>query len=236
MIDYQKTSQITNPKSSRMKKFFTLVAVAAMALTASAQDATETWTPADPISDTNVVTLPSITAEFLDNTSKGSTADQGSWTNNGSDMRGDQNGLEIKFTPSKNGELKIVFAAAVASKKSINMFVNGDPANTMDATYNGQTITAGVNIGDQGISEIPADEFVTYNLTAGNYYNYYTGGTKWRLRSFSFTPSGDSALENIAVEENAPVVYYNLQGAKVANPSNGLYIRVQGNKAEKVVL
>lgn len=38
------------------------------------------------------------------------------------------------------------------------------------------------------------------------------------------------------VDANAPVVYYNLQGQRVANPENGLYIRVQGNKVEKVAL
>lgn len=38
------------------------------------------------------------------------------------------------------------------------------------------------------------------------------------------------------VDANAPVVYYNLQGQRVANPENGLYIRVQGNKVAKVIL
>ncbi len=33
---------------------------------------------------------------------------------------------------------------------------------------------------------------------------------------------------------NAPVEYFNLQGVRVANPENGLYIRRQGNKATKV--
>ncbi|MBQ9073976.1 MAG: hypothetical protein IJY30_05945 [Muribaculaceae bacterium] len=45
-----------------------------------------------------------------------------------------------------------------------------------------------------------------------------------------------SGIKAISVDENAPVEYYNLQGVKVANPQNGLYIRVQGNKAVKVIL
>lgn len=36
--------------------------------------------------------------------------------------------------------------------------------------------------------------------------------------------------------ENANAVYYNLQGVRVDNPANGVYIRVINNKAEKVVL
>ena len=46
--------------------------------------------------------------------------------------------------------------------------------------------------------------------------------------------SGVKGVE--VVEENAPVEYFNLQGVRVANPENGLYIRRQGAKAEKVVL
>ena len=37
-------------------------------------------------------------------------------------------------------------------------------------------------------------------------------------------------------DANAPVEYYNLQGVRVANPESGLYIRVQGKKATKVLV
>ncbi len=46
-----------------------------------------------------------------------------------------------------------------------------------------------------------------------------------------------SGIEAVAAEAaDAPVVYYNLQGQRVAAPEAGLYIRVQGNKADKVVI
>lgn len=46
-----------------------------------------------------------------------------------------------------------------------------------------------------------------------------------------------SGIENIeASVENAPVEYYNLQGIRVAEPANGLYIRRQGNTATKVYI
>lgn len=38
------------------------------------------------------------------------------------------------------------------------------------------------------------------------------------------------------VSQEAPVVYFNLQGVRVENPQQGLYIRVQGNKATKVAI
>ncbi len=40
------------------------------------------------------------------------------------------------------------------------------------------------------------------------------------------------AIEN----EDAPVEYYNLNGVRVANPSNGIFIRKQGNTVKKVVI
>lgn len=45
-----------------------------------------------------------------------------------------------------------------------------------------------------------------------------------------------SSVANIAVEgSNAAPVYYNLQGVRVANPENGIFIEVRGDKAVKVL-
>jgi len=44
-----------------------------------------------------------------------------------------------------------------------------------------------------------------------------------------------SAIEEVAAD-NAAVEYYNLQGVKVANPENGVFVKKQGAKATKVVL
>lgn len=47
----------------------------------------------------------------------------------------------------------------------------------------------------------------------------------------------ETAIDSVVAEdEDAPVEYYNLQGVRVANPENGLYIRRQGSKATKVVI
>ena len=45
-----------------------------------------------------------------------------------------------------------------------------------------------------------------------------------------------SAIEKIGTDVNAPVEYYNLQGVKVANPENGIFIKKQGSRTTKVVL
>ncbi|MDE6527975.1 MAG: hypothetical protein K2L78_02875, partial [Muribaculaceae bacterium] len=48
--------------------------------------------------------------------------------------------------------------------------------------------------------------------------------------------TGSSVNVAEADDADAPVEYYNLQGMRVANPENGLFIRRQGNKVEKVVI
>lgn len=47
--------------------------------------------------------------------------------------------------------------------------------------------------------------------------------------------SEPAGIESIEVE-NAPAVYYNLQGVEVVNPQNGLYIVKRGNKVSKQLI
>lgn len=56
--------------------------------------------------------------------------------------------------------------------------------------------------------------------------------------TFKITLSSDSnGIESVSVaDENAPVEYFNLQGVRVTNPENGLFIRRQGNTVSKVTV
>lgn len=47
-------------------------------------------------------------------------------------------------------------------------------------------------------------------------------------------PKGWDGIEDITVEEDGAVEYFNLQGIRVANPEAGLYIRRAGSKVEKI--
>ncbi len=48
---------------------------------------------------------------------------------------------------------------------------------------------------------------------------------------------GNGGVADVTVDDsNAPVEYYNLQGVRVDNPSNGLYIRRQGKNVQKVIV
>lgn len=59
-------------------------------------------------------------------------------------------------------------------------------------------------------------------------------GDKVTLKKAYIMHKGSDGIADITVDENAPVEFFNLQGVRVANPENGLYIRRQGNKATKV--
>lgn len=45
-----------------------------------------------------------------------------------------------------------------------------------------------------------------------------------------------SGITDIEADDNAPIEYYNLQGLKIENPENGLFIKKQGNKVSKVLV
>ncbi len=46
--------------------------------------------------------------------------------------------------------------------------------------------------------------------------------------------TSNSSISNVVVDENAPVEYFNLQGIRVDNPANGIFIRRQGEQVSKV--
>lgn len=66
-----------------------------------------------------------------------------------------------------------------------------------------------------------------------DYIKSYIAAEGWKKFAHISAVSG---IENIEVDVNTPVEYFNLQGVKVANPSNGLYIRRQGGKTSKVLM
>jgi hypothetical protein len=46
-----------------------------------------------------------------------------------------------------------------------------------------------------------------------------------------------AGVKNVSIDNsNAPVEYFNLQGVKVENPSNGIFIRRQGTQSSKVLV
>ena len=99
-----------------------------------------------------------------------------------------------------------------------------DEEGTCVATWTeGQKTGLGACFGS--IIAVPNDDVSVY------IYHFVPGTVAEKLL---FAVDTTSAVEGIEIEDaNAPVEYYNLQGVKVANPSNGIFIKVQGNKASK---
>ncbi|MDE6270382.1 MAG: chitobiase/beta-hexosaminidase C-terminal domain-containing protein [Muribaculaceae bacterium] len=111
---------------------------------------------------------------------------------------------------------------------------------------------------NNGYSEATIDgEAMTEVATEGNHttYEYNVPGIpakkntivigiadlakQCRIKDFTFTikPGNTTGIENVEVEAtDAAPVYYNLQGVRVANPENGLYIVRRGNKATKEIV
>lgn len=97
----------------------------------------------------------------------------------------------------------------------------------------------------QAAAETVEHEGKTFTLAADNKVTVDKSGT---LHYFAMDPETGvkSPINTIAFDvttgiadidvdsENAPVEYFNMQGIRVANPQNGLYIRRQGNKVEKI--
>ena len=71
-------------------------------------------------------------------------------------------------------------------------------------------------------------------IVKGNLENYY--GAPGVKNTEYVSGLSTNGIADIVADENAPVEYFNLQGIRVENPENGLYIRRQGNKVTKVIV
>ncbi len=77
--------------------------------------------------------------------------------------------------------------------------------------------------------ELPSVEAGTYSVTI--VVTIYKNAPSLYVIEYN---AGSTAVDNIAVDAAAPVEYFNLQGIRVANPENGVFIRRQGSKVSKI--
>ena len=88
-------------------------------------------------------------------------------------------------------------------------------------------------MGQSAVESIAIDkENITATITVTN-VDADIDGQKSHTYVLKYENAG---VENVEIDNNAPIEYYNLQGVKVANPENGVFIKVQGGKATKVIL
>ena len=109
----------------------------------------------------------------------------------------------------------VVFAEATAAKGDVSGTVDGNAVKF----YN-----------NYQIASVPAG---TYNVTF--VVSIFNNAPSLYVTNYEKV-EGTTGIADIVADENAPVEYFNLQGIRVDNPENGLYIRRQGNKVTKVIV
>lgn len=114
----------------------------------------------------------------------------------------------------------------------------------MSGTYNSFNVSAEVptegqvwtvTFTDNGVEirNVEKEKTLMYSTTYTS-YGAYPESADDRVLPFLYAPAASavSAIE----DASAPVMYFNLQGVRVSNPENGIFIVRQGNTAKKVVL
>lgn len=195
-----------------MKKIFTLIAVLA-AFTASARDLTFF------LKDTPIET--GSTIEFSDF----EITDYGTYR-------------EVKMAPelyvkSDIFTNKVKVVAECTSGQVIQMCAGGACAAGATVTKENVTVRANEKLPlvFDYITELDPGQAipkVTVKFTAQD--GTYTQTNK----SFTIVMAEKTGVGAV-VADNAPVEYFTLQGVRVDNPGQGLYIRRQGNKVSKIV-
>lgn len=141
---------------------------------------------------------------------------------------------EGTFTPKEVEATAITDALVnhVVTIKNVN-FEEATPATKTDFT--GTVGETTLNLFNQ--YELASVEAGKYDVTGVVAIRNLNGSPVAKLFVTNITKSEtDSALLIGAGDNAAPVEYYNLQGIRIDNPANGIYIRRQGSKAQKIVL
>lgn len=109
---------------------------------------------------------------------------------------------------------------------------------TKGTTTNGGVINLTRNSSDTG--QLPMVLVLTKNGASTPIISPDTASTPETDAKFYITYSSDvnipTGVEDLTVDGDAAAIYYNLQGVKVANPQGGIFVKVAGGKATKVIL
>lgn len=109
--------------------------------------------------------------------------------------------------------------------------------NAPSKNYNVTTFNAST-----GTMTATSDKDWDWAGSASEPINFTIGASKNGPQRFmyiviTYTKAGDSGVANIAVDDNAPVKYYNLQGIEVVNPQAGsTVICKQGASVKKMIV
>ncbi len=146
--------------------------------------------------------------------------------------------------PSLYAEMKYIYICdetEAGDVEIISIVDSEDAAVTYSALETGEwALTRAENTYNKRYAYVPSNG--TYTIT----YQYTKNDELTTdVREFAadqeaafitFSDDTITGIDGINADNNAPVEYFNMQGIRVANPENGLFIRRQGNKVEKIIL
>ncbi len=146
------------------------------------------------------------------------------------------NNLSKNSQYSQYGDWSTKGSSVPTMYEDVARYMDGFPglANSLPAA-----IKAGEEIKGEHNIKVPSN---IQNISNINLVVYLMNNTRNEIVNACKVKSGDikgneSAIKDVNVDNSeAPVEYFNLQGVRVQNPSNGLYIRRQGTDVKKVIL
>ena len=135
-------------------------------------------------------------------------------------------------------------ANAIISGDNAVSFTMENAANQITVANEGITNTTPIEItyadgANISSDNIPENTIVVKNCTDPKKFFVTNTGLTLAAKdgNLILAKAGQNGVEDVKAEDaDAPVEWFNLQGIRVANPENGIYIRRQGSKVEKVVL
>lgn len=149
-------------------------------------------------------------------------------------LRGDMNGWGAEDAWKMTSTDGVTYTFACADDQSIPA---GVAFKFADANW------ASINYGAEEVLFLDQEFELGYNGSNITLEEEWSGSVKLVLGEnqtatveFSNDKSAFGAVAGIAVDNNVAPVYYNLQGVRVNNPENGLFIVVKGNETSKVLV
>ena len=161
-----------------------------------------------------------------------------------SDTQVDDNAIWVGPHSFKSGGFKEfpadLFSNAKAGDKLVCM-ISEDEGHFIKLLFGGWSGTE-INTNDNGDKFTITDSSITVTLTQENVDKLKATGlviqaTGFVLDQLLLVPDNTPGATNLVIENNdCAMEYYNLQGVRVSNPENGIFIRRQGNKISKIIL
>ncbi len=161
----------------------------------------------------------------------------------------DMDGFEVGVELPNNNEVEVTFTTSLQDifdgLGSIGHVAYYKMGNAVAGSSSDARKTKLTNVG-----ELQGDkDFLSY-IAEGKEADWYHLPVKWLdvivrnvkpgdtvgIYSLKSSEKSSSVATLEAENENAPIEYFNMQGVRVSNPENGIYIRRQGSKVSKVVV